>query len=190
MSRTTPPLNMLEAVQPARTQHRAQPFALAVNTQQSAAGLTVRSMTSLLEAEPLYPGEWLETFVGSQNERKCRRHDGTPGTPGTRSHEYAGKKELIRLSDAESPGETQRQTNGLVSLYQQKPSAEWETGMCDVAGLAAGDYLAVYKYDGPSGAWGYARSVLAKKNAGTAVAICTRVIDSSATGARIQFQML
>jgi hypothetical protein len=186
---TLHPLITLVPILPSIIDHKLRPRLLALNSTQSGNSIAIGDMLSRSGRQPLYAGEWLEMFVENQTE-KCRRVTGALGSLGTKGLEYTGSRALIGLSDAESPGEVQRQVNGLVSIYVNKPGAIFETTMVDIDGLAVGDSLSVWQWGGVSGVWGYQRSVLAKRNSGTVVAVCVAILDSNRSTGRIKFELV
>lgn len=183
----------LAAVQPSELEHTREPWLLTTNSTQDGGSpvILVGDMTTLLGRQPLYAGEWLERYYGSDGVAKCRRKAGTIVTPGTKASVYTGSLAGIGLSYAESPGEIGRQTSGLCSLYQRKPGAIFETTMVDVSGITFGCDLSVYLWDGVDGEWGYPRCVLGLTGGGgTVVARCVGIVDSNRSRGRIQFEMV
>jgi len=180
----------LEAVMPSRVEHRALALKLGVNASQTSDSRTVRDMLTALGREPLAAGEFMEKYLVDSvtGVEGCRRPTGTPGTPGTKGNESSIARPLLGIADMESPGEIGSQVNELIAVYQRRVGARWRTKMVDPTGLSYGSPLSVWKWHGASNVWGFARSVLGLRSAGTIVGYVTKIISSSAADPLIEFE--
>lgn len=126
-------------------------------------------------ARPLIEGEWLQRS-GSSLTRGGNNVMASSGTPDGESTVPA----FLYFNEA---GRTDVQTRRLCHIIQGPVGFEVEVkdfvDTSVLATLAVNDALSVWDWDGPSGAWGLVRRVLAKQNTGWIVGRVSQILAAN-----------
>jgi len=114
-------------------------------------------------ARPLVEGEWLKMDAVSGGRKFTRGGDNVVSVPGTPDDEEAG---ALSFPYFQEQGRFDAQATKMAHCVIGPAGYEFRTRMCSSAGLAVGDPVSVWDWDGPAGAWTIVRRVLAKATSG------------------------
>lgn len=155
------------------------------------AGETVNSLLRE-HLTALWPGEWLESAGTSTRTgllQVSRGGDGECSTPGTKDDEGTVPASPVWIPAGAHP-ELQASGQALIPMLTRYQDFVIETDVVDVTGLAVGDELSVWDYDGGLGTdgnprWSTVRRALGKKNSGYSVGRCEALLSDRRVRARL-----
>jgi hypothetical protein len=126
---------------------------------------------------PLVEGEWLEVG-GSTGKQLTRGGDNVTSVPGTPDGEGTVPAYLHFMEQ----GRYDQQATKRAHVVMGPAGFEFRTRLCNSAGLSPNDPVSVWDWDGPGGAWGVTRRVLAAHTAGWVIGRVTRIYGTNDIG--------
>ena len=121
---------------------------------------------------PLVEGEWLQFGASANAPRFTRGGDNVTSVSGTPDNEGTVPAFPYFMEE----GRIDAQVAGMAHCIVGPLGYEFRTKLCySGGGLAVGDKVSVWDWDGRSGAYGVTRRVLAKWSAGWVVGRVTRI---------------